>query len=302
MQLSIVISVFNEKQVLNIFYDTLIMTLENKFSQYEIIFVNDGSTDGTKEIMNSFRSNPNVKLIHFSRNFGHEAAMIAGIDHAKGDAIICMDSDLQHPPSQIAEMMRLFQNEKVDIINMVNNQINRKKTSSFFYYFLNKISAYDIAGNASDFFLISARVADVLRNDYRERVRFLRGFIQIIGFRKMTLEFEVAKRASGNSKYSLNKLLKLSFSAIANLSKLPLKIGIYAGMSSALFSFILVIYSLVMWIIDKPLPGYSTIIIFLGVMFSILFFLLGIIGEYLGFMFDEIKGRPLYILEETHNL
>lgn len=302
MKLSVVISVFNEELILRDFYNEILKVLENSHPEYELVFVNDGSTDLSGEIINSFVLNSKVKALHFSRNFGHEAAMIAGIDFASGDAIICMDSDLQHPPRLIPQMLNVFLQSDVEIINMVSKESNNKQTSKFFYKTLNLISQYHLEVNASDFFMISARVADILRKEYRERVRFLRGFIQIIGFKKTTIEFEIENRKAGKSKYSLHKLISLSITAFATLSKLPLKIGIFMGLLSGLFSLFVAVYSIVMKFIDQPVSGYTTIIVFLGAMFSIQFFILGIIGEYIGFLFDEQKKRPIYIIDKTSNI
>jgi dolichol-phosphate mannosyltransferase len=278
-------------------------TIKMSANEYELIFVNDGSRDSSQDIIDKIsEQNPFVKSIVFSRNFGHEAAMIAGIDYATGQAIICMDSDLQHPPAKIPDMVNRFSMGDVDIINMVRKEDGSKISSTLFYRLLNMISPHDIELNASDFFLISDRVAKILRENYRERVRFLRGFIQIIGFNKTTMEFIVAQREAGESKYPLRKLMSLSVTAVATLSKLPLKIGIYLGLISGLFSIILAIYSVIMKIIDQPVSGYTTIVVFLGIMFSIQFIVLGILGEYIGFLFDEQKKRPIYIVDKTNNI
>lgn len=302
MKISIVVSVYNEEQVLLHFYKEIIEVLETIKYEYELLFVNDGSTDNSKNIINSFSINKNVKSINFSTNFGHEAAMIAGIDHATGDAIICMDSDMQHPPALIPLIIKKYQNEKVEIINMVRSKKTINSKSILFYKTLNLISPYNFEQNASDFFLISSKIANILRNEYRERVRFLRGLIQIIGYDKTTIEFDEDKRFAGKSKYSIRKLMSLSFTALASLSKLPLKIGILFGSISALFSIILVIYSLIMKFINHPVSGYTTIIVFLGFMFAIQFILLGIIGQYIGYIFEEQKSRPIYIIQDTLNI
>jgi len=303
MKLSVVVSVYNEDQVIQQFHESLNAVLNSLTMDFEIIYVNDGSTDNSATIIEGFaESNHKIKNICFSRNFGHEAAMIAGIDYATGDAVICMDSDLQHPPTVIPEMIHCFEKNKVEIISMVRTNNSHKSPSPLFYQLLNKISPYEITANASDFFLISAKVADILRNDYRERVRFLRGFIQIIGFKKMNLEFQVDERKGGKSKYSIRKLVSLSVTAVATLSKLPLKFGIYMGLASGLFSILLAVYSVVMKFIDQPVSGYTTIVVFLGLMFSIQFVILGILGEYIGFLFDEQKKRPIYIVEKTSNI
>jgi len=303
MKVSVVVSVFNEEQVLEMFYQKMMEVLELIGHDFELIFVNDGSTDNSEGIIKRLSSNnPKVKCIHFSRNFGHEAAMIAGIDYATGHILVCMDSDLQHPPVMIPEMVNRFNNGDVDIINMVRKAGKKKSPSPLFYKILNLISPYDIVSNASDFFLISERVANLLRNNYRERVRFLRGFIQIIGFNKTSLPFIADERKAGESKYSTRKLISLSVVAVTTLSKLPLKIGIYLGLISGFFSILLAIYSLIMKVIQQPVSGYTTIIVFLGIMFSIQFIILGILGEYIGFLFDEQKKRPIYIVDKTNNI
>lgn len=301
MKLSVIVSIFNEEHVIRLFYDELMLYVPREY-EYEIVFVNDGSTDDSQKIISEIISENNqAKSILFSRNFGHEAAMLAGIDHATGDILICMDSDLQHPPALIPEMINRFRQGNVDVINMVRKK-NTSIFSAFFYKLIKIISPFNIEADASDFFLISKKIAKILKNNYRERVRFLRGFIQMLGFNKTTMLFDVGKRAEGESKYSFLKLLTLSFTAISTLSKLPLKLGIYIGFLSGIFGIVLSIYSIIMKIIQQPVSGYTTIIVFLSLMFSIQFFILGVIGEYIGFLFDEQKKRPIYIIDSTTNM
>ncbi len=301
--LSIVVSVFNEEAVLPHFLQKLEEILSGLIADSEVVLVNDGSTDGSLEIIGRYRktSKMNIRVIEFSRNFGHEAAMIAGIDHARGEAIICMDSDLQHPPDQIPLMFRAF-GQGEEIITMVrehrsDNGALKNWFSKKFYQFINRLSEYQLDENASDFFLISAPVAEVLRNDFRERNRFLRGFIQIVGFRKKSIPYSAPKRMAGESKYSFFKLLKLSANAIIAFSKLPLYLGVYIGVIFAFFSIILGFYTLAQFIYgNTPPSGYTTIVLFMSLSFSVLFILVGIIGTYVGYIFDENKARPLYII------
>jgi dolichol-phosphate mannosyltransferase len=301
MKLSIIVSLFNEESAVRAFFESLVEVLKD-YVNYEIIFVNDGSTDNTLKIITEFtRKNKHVKSISFSRNFGHEAAMLAGIDHAKGEVLICMDGDLQHPPKMIPDMLKRYEKGDVDIINMVPTRI-KSVSSKWFYKVINLISPVAVEANASDFFLISERVAKILQKSYRERVRFLRGYIQMMGFKKVSLSFELEDRQFGSSKYSFSKLFSLSLTAIATLSKFPLQLGIYVGFLSGLFGIILAVYSIIMKIIEQPVSGYTTIIVFLSLMFSALFFILGVIGVYIGFLFDEQKKRPIYIIESTNNI
>lgn len=303
-KISIIVSVYNEEKSLSLFYNELEQELKQIEATPEIIFVNDGSRDQSLTILKEFAaSNSTVRVINFSRNFGHEAAMLAGIDHCTGDFAVCLDADLQHPPKYIAEMLKKWQ-EGSDIVLMVRNDrkdggIFRHITSKMFYGLTNRLLKANLEPNASDFFMISRRVANVLKSDYRERTRFVRGFIQIIGFNKTTIEYVAPPRVAGESKYSFFKLLTLSFSAISTLSKAPLKLGLWCGLLSGLFSVIVAVYSLVMWCIGETVPGYTTLIIFLSFMFCINFIVIGIIGEYIGHLFDEAKNRPIYIVDEV---
>lgn len=301
-KISIVVSVFNEEAVLDRFYGELSSVLQTMDCESEMLFVDDGSSDGSGAKLDSMAAgDPRVRVLHFSRNFGHEAAMLAGIDHASGDAIVCMDADLQHPPMLLPDMVARFR-KGTDVLTMVREErkdggVSKHLTSRAFYWLINKLSECQLEPNASDFFLISRRVAEVLRSDYRERTRFLRGFIQTIGFERASMPFVAPERAAGQSKYSLRKLMHFSLTAIASFSKAPLKLGIYSGLAFGLLSIVLIIYSVVMWIVQRPVGGYTTLIIFMSAFASILLLVLGIIGYYIGFIFDEVKGRPIYILK-----
>jgi len=306
-QVSIVVSVYNEEAILEKFFKELTRVLKSESEiDYEIIFVNDGSIDKSLEIIKGFtNTNPYIKIINFSKNFGHEAAMIAGIDHSSGEVVICMDADLQHPPIMIPRMIDKYR-EKYDIVNMVRsaNQgvgIAKKITSKVFYYFLNLISPFQFLPNASDFFLISGRVATILRNDFRERARFLRGFIQIIGFPKTTIEFVAPKRVQGESKYSLSKLFKFSLNAIFTFSYFPLQLGIFSSIIAGGFGLAMIVFSIIKKIQGEAPPGYTTIIVLISFFFAIQFFITGVIGEYIGYIFDENKKRPIYIIDDCNN-
>lgn len=306
MNCSVVASVYNEELGIELFYKETSKILTSLSIKYELIFVNDGSKDNSLKILEKIaEEDKNVKIVSFSRNFGHEAAMIAGIDNSTGDAIICLDSDLQHPPSLFPEMLKKYQ-EGYEIINMTRTSRKdanfiSKINSKLFYKFLNSISSIKIEENASDFFLISKNVANIIRTNFRERTRFLRGIIQLVGFNKTTLKYEAPKRIAGKSHYSFIKLVKLSLTAISSFSKLPLQLGIIVGLIFIVFSIIVLIYSIVMWLLGDVFSGYTTIIVFLSLFGGIQMFVIGIIGQYLSYMFDEIKGRPIYIVEKIIN-
>jgi len=298
--LTVVVSVYNEEAALPLCHERLTEVLRESGRDYTLLFVNDGSRDRSAEILDRFAAeDTRVRVLHFSRNFGHEAAMIAGIDYAEG-AVICMDADLQHPPQCIPAILAKL-DEGFDVISMVRTAnrsagIIKNITSSAFYGVMNALSGTHFEKNASDFFAVSARAAEVLRRDYRERVRFLRGYVQSLGFRSTALQYEAAERAAGQSKYSLAKLFRFSMNTIMSFSDLPLRLGIYAGIASGLLGLILLIYSIVMKVRIGAPAGYTTIIVVICFMFAVLFLILGIMGQYIGVLFEEVKGRPIYIV------
>lgn len=302
--LSVVVSVYNEAEGIRHAYEEMTHVLRQMPETYELIFVDDGSTDGSGDLLRPIaESDPHVRMVSFSKNFGHEAAMLAGIDYSHGEVVVCMDSDLQHPPAKIPEMVARWR-DGFDVVNMVRTDrvdasVFQKTNSRLFYRFINLISDVKLAENASDFFLISKRVAAVLKTDFRERTRFLRGIVQLVGFPKTTLEYKAEERKAGHSKYSFFKLVKLSFSATSSFSKAPLRLGIFTGILFGLISLILIVYSLVMWIFDTPVSGYTTLVVFMSAFASIQMFVIGIVGQYIGYIFDEVKGRPIYIVKEV---
>lgn len=305
--LSIVVSVYNEEDSLESFYEVASRYIKNLDMDYELIFVNDGSVDKSEEIIREFaKKDDRVKALLFSRNFGHEAAMIAGIDYAGGDYIVCMDADLQHPPGILKDIIFKF-NEGYDIINMIRTSntdagLIKNITSSIFYSGINLLSKNKLEKNASDFFAISKKVANVLRKDYREKVRFLRGYVQNIGFKKTSLPYVAQKRVAGHSKYSLHKLLKFSMDTILCFSDMPLKLGLYAGTFSIFLGLLMAIYTIVTWARVGTPNGYATIIVLLCFMFAMLFLIVGIIGQYIAILFTELKNRPIYIVDESLNI
>ena len=305
-KLSVVVSVYNEEQALPMFYETTKLILEILPWDYELLFVNDGSRDDSLSILREYAArDEKVKVVSFSRNFGHEAAMIAGIDYADGDGIVCMDADLQHPPECLPEIVRKFE-EGCGVISMVRTKnksagLIKNITSAGFYRVINALSDVKFEPNASDFFAISREAAEVLRKNYREKVRFLRGYVQSIGFEKTTIEYEARPRFAGESKYSIKSLFKFSINTILCFSDLPLKLGIYSGAITALFGLIMVIYTVYTWELYGAPNGYATIVVLISFMFSVLFVIVGIIGEYIAILFAEIKDRPVYIVRDTAN-
>lgn len=309
--LSIIVSVYNEQESLHQFCDVLFKEiLILKEYKTKIIFVNDGSKDKSIQILKqiveeSVNEAYTLEIIEFSRNFGHEAAMIAGIDFTEDDIIICIDSDLQHPPNCIPNMLERF-NSGYDIIMM--NRVKRHDKrglstilSRFFYNFFNWLSDNNFEKNASDFFLISKDVANVLKTSYRERNRFLRGFIQVIGFQISSLEFEAPARFAGSSNYNFKSLFKLGFTAIFAFSNKPLKISLLFSLMFLLFSIVFIIYTLIVYFFgDTPPSGYSTMVILQALGFTLISFMITVLSAYFGRSLFEIRDRPIYIVKNTY--
>lgn len=306
-KISIIVSVYNEEPALAEFYRVSKPIFEGLSWEYELLFVNDGSTDNSLSILKQFASkDPKVKVINFSRNFGHEAAMLAGLDNASGDALVCMDSDLQHPPECVGKIIEKFE-EGYEVINMVRTQNKsagfvKNITSDGFYKVINKISDVKLLANASDFFAMTEPAAQVLRDNYREKVRFLRGYVQNIGFNKTNIEYEAGVRVAGESKYSIKKLFKFSINTILCFSDLPLKLGIYSGMLVGFLGLIVMVNTIYDWSKYGTPSGYATIVVLLCFMFAMLFVVIGVIGEYIAILFMELKDRPIYIIRNTENM
>lgn len=307
-KLSIIISVYNEEGNLKKMYEVtkeVLCRLGDKWD-YELLFVNDGSVDESSQILKTIADDDiKVKVINFSRNFGHEAAMIAGIDYAEGELMICMDADLQHPPVLISDIVKKYEagNDVILLARAQNKDAGLIKniTSSLYYKVLNKLSDIKFEKNVSDFFAISRRVAEVLKQDYREKTRYLRGYVQSVGFRKCVIEYEASERFSGESKYSLKKLLKIAAITMNCFSVTPLKVGIYSSVVSIALMLLSFIYYIAFYVQNGYGSGTALLCCIITFMFSILFILMGTIGEYLGLLMLEVKNRPIYIVAEKVN-
>jgi glycosyltransferase involved in cell wall biosynthesis len=304
-ELSIVVSVYNEEKNLQ----PLLSTIKKDIpTNKEVIFVNDGSIDNSlqiiKQLKNSEETNDtHIKIINFSRNFGHEAAMLAGIHHSTGKFVVCMDADLQHPPAVAYQMYKAAIEKQKEIIlaKRIESKepgIIKRINTWLFYKFINLISPFKFEPNVSDFFLISEKVKDIIKEKFTERKLFLRGIIQNIGFDKDYVKYKAEKRFAGNSTYSLSKLYILSIEAIISYSKTPLYLSVYIGLGFGLLAFIVAIYSIIMKFVGNTPPGYTTIVVFVSLMSSILFLVLGIMGIYIGYILEEQKKRPIYIVKE----
>ncbi|MGN0242770.1 MAG: glycosyltransferase family 2 protein [Lachnospiraceae bacterium] len=305
--LSVVISIYNEEDVIEQMAEQTQAVLSQLAIPYEMIFVNDGSQDRSEAILTKLcRNSKRIKAIHFSRNFGHEAAMIAGIDYAKGDMILCMDGDLQHPPQSIPDMIDVLRDGyDVVLMNRKENQSSgflKRCSSKLFYWVFNLVSSTKLERDVSDFFALSKRAAKVLQTEYRENNRYMRGYIQTIGFATKKLTYVASERMGGKSKYSLKKLFNVAMSALTCFSRTPLRLGIYLGMGSGVLSVLLFLYYVIGFCIHGYGNGMVLLCFFLFLFFTLLFMVLGIIGEHIAVLLDEVKKRPIYIVREKENL
>ena len=309
--LSIVVSVYNEEDNLERFLEVASSVLRDSMPKnewgYELIFVNDGSADKSREILDGFAAqDTRCCVIHFSRNFGHEAAMIAGIDHAQGDFIVCMDADLQNPPELLPQMVDKFCGG-ADIVLMARAEnkdagVMKRLTSGLFYGVLNFLSGVKFERNVSDFFGISKRAADVLRKDYREKNRYLRGYIQQIGFSKTVLEYVAPERFAGESKYTMKSLFRIAMNTLNCFSVTPMRVGAVAAGISLVMTIVSFAYYIGFYVANGYGSGTALLCSMITFLFSLLFLLLGTIGEYLGMLMLELKGRPIYIIEDVRNV
>ncbi|HPQ35806.1 MAG TPA: glycosyltransferase family 2 protein [Tenuifilaceae bacterium] len=304
---SIVVSLYNEELGALHFAESLFSQIESiGDTEFEVIWVNDGSTDKTQQCIDNIVEKHRQPQIHhvsieFSRNFGHEAAIIAGIDLAQGEAIICMDSDGQHPPEKISEMLDKFKSGSdivlAERISRKDGGLLKRKFSRLFYKLINALSSFKFNQNTTDFFLISRQVSTVLKENYRERTRFIRGFIQSVGFSKSVVYFSAPKRIYGESSYSFRSLFKLAFNAIFSFSNKPLRLCITVASIFIIFTIVLATYTLFVYIFgETPPSGYTTLILFLSLSFSLLFIIITILALYFEKVIEEIRQRPIYIV------
>ena len=307
--LTVISPVYNEAEVIEDFYHALKTQLKKLSGRYtsEIIFVMDRSTDGTLAILKKIaQSDKSLKILALSSRFGHQMSLLAGIDHADSDAVIMMDCDLQHPPELIPDLLAEFEKGS-DVVYTIRKDIKessffKRISSKWFYRFVNLISEIPINESAADFRLISRRVAMALKEQFRERNMFLRGLISWIGFTQTGVSFTVRQRIAGKSKYSVGRLLSFSMFGIVSFSKKPLQAAIFLGTVFAGFGFIMVVVTFIQYFIYVSLPsGWTTLVILLSVFSGVQLIFLGIIGEYIAGIFDEVKGRPRYIVEEKVN-
>jgi polyisoprenyl-phosphate glycosyltransferase len=305
--LSVVVPLYNEEQVIDELYSRLTHVLEGGGLDYEIILVNDGSHDETliraKAVCAADRR---VKLISFSRNFGHQIAITAGMDKAVGAAVVVIDADLQDPPEVIMDMVATWK-QGFDVVYGVRKKregetLFKTLSASLFYRTMKRITSINIPVDAGDFRLMDRKVVDQLKN-MRERSRYIRGMVSWVGFKQGQVEYVREKRFAGNTKYPFKRMVKFALDGMLSFSQIPLKVSSAFGFLSAGLSFFFMIYGLIIrsFYPEQAVPGWASLfvaILFLG---GVQLICIGILGEYLGRINEEIKGRPIYICEEELN-
>ncbi len=300
--LSVVIPIFNEEETLEVLYGRLSKVLDGTGEDYEVIFVNDGSRDRSELLLRDIQKrNPRFKSIHFSRNFGHQTAITCGFDHAKGRAVIAMDGDLQDPPEVLPDLLARWR-EGYDVVYAVRQKrkegLLKRTAYKTFYWVLHKVSYLDIPLDSGDFSLIDRRVIDVLHS-MPERNRFVRGLRTWAGFRQIGYEYAREARFAGQSKYSLGKLMKLAFDGLVSYSYVPLRLVSNVGLLVSMTALAYMGYLLVARMFgDMPIQGWTSTVVILLFLGGIQLLSLGVIGEYVGRIFEEVKHRPQYVVRD----
>ena len=294
--LSIVVPVYNEQLNIEKFYTEVIKNVATLDMAFEIIFVDDGSSDTTPLLLSRLtKQDLHVRALILARNFGHQLAITCGMDHARGDAIITMDGDLQHPPEMIPDLVQKWR-EGYDVVQTVREStddvgILKRLTSKWYYILLNALSPVHITPGGSDFRLIDRRVLETF-SLFREHDRFIRGMIGDIGYRQIKVNFVAPKRFAGKSKFSVRKMIHFALDGITAYSKIPLRL--YTGLISGMISILIILHVLYCKIAGEAIPGWATSMVVVCLIGGLQLIFLGIIGEYIGRIFQEVKNRPLY--------
>lgn len=308
-KISIVVPMYYEEEVARECYNRLKNILDKiENYSYELIFINDGSKDKTLSILEEIaKTDRNVKIISFSRNFGHQCAVTAGLQYVTGDAIVIIDADLQDPPELIPEMLKLWEDGNEVIYGKRKSRDGESKfkllTASMFYKTLNALSDVDIPKDTGDFRLVDRKVVDVI-NALPEHNKFLRGLFSWVGFKQTPFEYERKERFAGKTKYPLKKMLKLAQDGIFSFSTKPLKIVGTMGIISIAISVIILIYAILSYIFNwnNLTAGWTSLMVTMTFLSGMILISLWMIGEYIGRIYDETKRRPQYIIERTINV
>lgn len=303
---SYIFPIYNESGNIDLLHTTITELLaQNPKYNYEIIFINDGSKDNSLEkLINIQQQDKRVRVINFSRNFGHQIAVTAGLDHAAGDAIIIMDSDMQDPPKVSFDLIQKWE-EGYDVVyaqrRTRKDTFFKKLTANLFYRTLQKLADIDIPRNTGDFRLMDRKVVDAL-NKFRERDRFLRGLVSYVGFRQIGVQFDRDERHAGKTGYPLKKMLKFAADGILGFSTAPLRLISRTGSALAIISFLGIVYALAMKVFrpHTVVPGWTFLIIAVLFTSGVQLIMLGVLGSYIGRIYAESQERPLYIIDKIY--
>ena len=299
--ISVVVPVYNEEDNIEHFYQSIVDVFDKLDYEFELNFVDDGSKDRSREILRSLEKNDSrVQSIFLAKNSGHQLALTCGLDHADGDAVIMMDGDMQHPPELLPTLIAKWE-EGYEVVHTIRKNTEgvsalKKITSAYYYKILNTLSNVHIQEGGADFRLMDKVVVQAFRH-YREHARFIRGLIGSMGFKQTYIEFVAPKRFAGVSKFSPRKMLHLAIDGVMAFSTIPLRIGLYTGVLCGFLSILLFLHVLVSkFVYNDAVAGWATItacILFFG---GVQLTVLGIMGEYIGRIYEEVKNRPLYLI------
>lgn len=305
MLISIIVPCFNEEDNLNEIYSRLSSVMQTLGEEYELIFVDDGSTDNSLvRLTELYTGDSSVKVLEFSRNFGHQSAICAGLDCAQGDAVIMMDADLQHPPELIPTLIEKWK-QGYEIVYTVRNDppgisLFKKITAKAFYKFINAITQNHIPENSADFRLFDKKIVEQFRS-LKEKTKFLRGLVAWVGFKQYPVYYDAAPRYAARSKYTVWKMIKFAFDGITSFSAFPLRIATILGMLVSSFSFVYAAYAIYIRLFThEALPGWTSVLVAVLFLGSAQLLSLGVIGEYLNRVYTETKSRPTYILRNAY--
>ena len=302
--LSVVAPVYNEEATIEQFYARVCTALQG--IRFELVLVDDGSTDGSEMEMRKLASNdPRVRVVQLSRNFGHQTALTAGLDHARGDAVVMLDADLQDPPEVIPLMLDHWRGG-CDVIYAVREQRDGESrfklaTARWFYALFDRLAQVELEHNSGDFRMLDRRALDALLS-MRERNRFLRGMTVWVGYRQAAVPYNRDPRFAGKTKYTIPKMLRFSFDAISSFSHRPLQLATLFGFLISTLAFVAIPVVIVLRILGSYLPGFSSLTIAVLLLGGIQLIAIGLIGEYVGRIYDEVKGRPLYLVRGRVNI
>ncbi|MBD2057725.1 glycosyltransferase family 2 protein [Oculatella sp. FACHB-28] len=307
VQISVVVPLHNEEPNINYFFERLESVLEGLGLAYEIVCVDDGSKDNTlRQLVAHHHRNPSIKVVSLSRNFGKEIALTAAIDHAIGAAVIPIDADLQDPPELIADMIAQWQ-QGYDVVYATRKSRQgeswlKRFTANVFYRVIGHMSTVEIPRNTGDFRLLDRRVVEVLKQ-MTERTRFMKGLFAWVGFRQTFILYDRAERYKGRTKWNYWRLWNLAVDGITSFSVLPLKVWSYVGFSLAITTFLYAMFLIIRTLISGiDVPGYASLMVAILFIGGVQLLTLGIIGEYLGRVYEEVKGRPLYLVRNSYGI